>query len=541
MAATALEVAVSLDPGNVQRREQLADVYLQAGADHVDKAIAEHQWLIAHNPDRLASYRALAKLYGETGARDKRWCVAATLSFLRKADADLQAFYEEHRPREFRRRQARLQRRDLAEGRRTPTRIASSTRSSCCSGNFVAAAAAQQHQALGLRRKERVDVDRRRARRRRESCATSPRRWSSRRPTCSSATSEPQSLSLYNLQEKGVLTPALVIGRSGARAAGQRGRARVRDGQAAWRSCARSASCATRCRRRPRWTSRCARRWRWPASAIGNGAHNGEVDKLTAELRRQVPRPSRWSISWRWSGASWSSARGEVIDVQAWMGAADLTAARVGFALTQRSAGGGARDLDGAGRRPARCRPSSGSRTCSPTRSARTTSPSGRFLGLDLLSEYPAVAMAKQAQASRRRVVALGLALGSALGSRRRAAAARAAGRGAAARRRRAGAGQAVAGRRSAEGPPVTLLPAATARPFLELRPSRSRRSIGCSRTARRWRRAPCPLPVDPAGLRDMLLQQAGLAPEVAANLDLASPSGAAVVALDRPGDDRRW
>jgi hypothetical protein len=38
------------------------------------------------------------------------------------------------------------------------------------------------------------------------------------------------------------------------------------------------------------------------------------------------------------------------------------------------------------------------------------------------------------------------------------------------------------------------------------------------------------PLPIDPAGLRDMLLGQAGLSPEVAANLDLGAPAGAAVV-----------
>src|SRR5450432_3751689 len=38
------------------------------------------------------------------------------------------------------------------------------------------------------------------------------------------------------------------------------------------------------------------------------------------------------------------------------------------------------------------------------------------------------------------------------------------------------------------------------------------------------------------AGLRDMLFSQAGLPPEVAADIDLASPSGAAVVALDDKG-----
>jgi hypothetical protein len=45
------------------------------------------------------------------------------------------------------------------------------------------------------------------------------------------------------------------------------------------------------------------------------------------------------------------------------------------------------------------------------------------------------------------------------------------------------------------------------------------------------------PLPIDPSGLRDMLLAQAGLAPEVAANLDLASPSSASIVATGHGAD----
>jgi hypothetical protein len=44
------------------------------------------------------------------------------------------------------------------------------------------------------------------------------------------------------------------------------------------------------------------------------------------------------------------------------------------------------------------------------------------------------------------------------------------------------------------------------------------------------------PLPIEPAGLRDMLLGQAGLSPEVAANLDLGAPSGAAVVSTGSVG-----
>jgi hypothetical protein len=44
------------------------------------------------------------------------------------------------------------------------------------------------------------------------------------------------------------------------------------------------------------------------------------------------------------------------------------------------------------------------------------------------------------------------------------------------------------------------------------------------------------PLPIEPTGLRDMLLSQAGLSPEISANLDLSAPSGAAIVSLGAPG-----
>ena len=44
------------------------------------------------------------------------------------------------------------------------------------------------------------------------------------------------------------------------------------------------------------------------------------------------------------------------------------------------------------------------------------------------------------------------------------------------------------------------------------------------------------PLPMAPAGVRDMLLSETGLPPEVAANMDFASPSAAAFVALDGKG-----
>jgi hypothetical protein len=65
---------------------------------------------------------------------------------------------------------------------------------------------------------------------------------------------------------------------------------------------------------------------------IGSGPHNGQVDTLAAELARVVPKPVADQL-----GAvarQLVSERGDAIDMTGWMAAADLTAARVGFALT---------------------------------------------------------------------------------------------------------------------------------------------------------------------------------------------------------------
>jgi hypothetical protein len=85
------------------------------------------------------------------------------------------------------------------------------------------------------------------------------------------------------------------------------------------------------------------------------------------------------------------------------------------------------------------------------------------------------------------------------------------------------------------EGAPVTFLPAATARPLQLAAISVTSADRLLTSGAQLAGRA-VPLPIDPAGVRDMLLSQAGLSPDVAANLDLTSPSGAAVVALGGGG-----
>ncbi|HSS39033.1 MAG TPA: hypothetical protein VLT58_09715, partial [Polyangia bacterium] len=98
LAMTAYEEALALDPGDHAKQETLAHVYQLVGPDARERAIAAHQKLIAHDPHRTDSYLALAKLYGETGETDKRWCVAATLWYLKKNTPALDELFQRHRP-----------------------------------------------------------------------------------------------------------------------------------------------------------------------------------------------------------------------------------------------------------------------------------------------------------------------------------------------------------------------------------------------------------------------------------------------------------
>jgi hypothetical protein len=81
-------------------------------------------------------------------------------------------------------------------------------------------------------------------------------------------------------------------------------------------------------------------------------------------------------------------------------------------------------------------------------------------------------------------------------------------------------------------GPPVTMVPALAARPW-----ALGTVSVGSFdrllENGVKLVGSAVPVPMTPAGVRDMLFSEAGLSPDVAANLDLASPIGAVVVALE--------
>jgi hypothetical protein len=85
-AMAAYEVAAALEPANVGRHEQLAALYLEAGASHADKAAAELHLLLRRFPDRLELYHQLFELYARAAQPDRAFCVARALLFLGHAD-----------------------------------------------------------------------------------------------------------------------------------------------------------------------------------------------------------------------------------------------------------------------------------------------------------------------------------------------------------------------------------------------------------------------------------------------------------------------
>jgi golgin subfamily B member 1 len=100
-AIAAFEVAQQLQPENAQRGEILAELYILAGPDMADKAVAQHYSMLMQDAYKYDSYQALRKIYMDSHQYDKTWCVCSTLAFLNKADPDEMQFYEQYKPRGF--------------------------------------------------------------------------------------------------------------------------------------------------------------------------------------------------------------------------------------------------------------------------------------------------------------------------------------------------------------------------------------------------------------------------------------------------------
>jgi len=158
-AAALIERAIAAAPQAPEAPaalETLADLYVEVGPDARERAIDVHQRLLAQDPNRLASYQELARLYGEIGARDKQWCLAATLSFFRKAEPEMEALYRRHRPQRLK--LARQPFDDRVWGLALhPDEDRMLGALFALAGAHVAAPAAQAPSSVGLRGRRRVD------------------------------------------------------------------------------------------------------------------------------------------------------------------------------------------------------------------------------------------------------------------------------------------------------------------------------------------------------------------------------------------------
>lgn len=92
-AISALEAAMELDPDNRERAEKLASLYESDAEHYLAQAVALQEKLLAHNPFRQESYKALRKIYTANRNADASWCLCQTLTLLQLAEPDEERFY----------------------------------------------------------------------------------------------------------------------------------------------------------------------------------------------------------------------------------------------------------------------------------------------------------------------------------------------------------------------------------------------------------------------------------------------------------------
>ncbi|MCH2108989.1 MAG: tetratricopeptide repeat protein [Polyangiaceae bacterium] len=78
------------------QRKILAELY--EGTEAWDDAIKEHRRMLHIDPLSAETYQALYRLYLHKQTYDQAWCVASALSFMKKADAATEQFYQDYRP-----------------------------------------------------------------------------------------------------------------------------------------------------------------------------------------------------------------------------------------------------------------------------------------------------------------------------------------------------------------------------------------------------------------------------------------------------------
>jgi golgin subfamily B member 1 len=92
-AISAYEVAESLDPGNIDRKVKLSELYIYAGCDRRDRIEQLQYEILTQDPLRTDAYATLFHLHRRSGSHDAAWCAARALVFLGRATPEQGAFY----------------------------------------------------------------------------------------------------------------------------------------------------------------------------------------------------------------------------------------------------------------------------------------------------------------------------------------------------------------------------------------------------------------------------------------------------------------
>jgi tetratricopeptide (TPR) repeat protein len=330
-AIVALEVASSLDRENIPRHELLADLYVEVGPTAAEKAVVQHQFLVSRRPDRIESYQALAALFQQMQSYDRLWCVAGALTYLGHADHYLRTFWERHRladvPVATRKMGPELWPKVIHPGEDPFISALFSL-----VGPALALTTAQRHQALGVKRNDRIDLTRD------DWFPAVALRYVSNTlemplPDLFVREKEPQTAFIYNLRDKAGLTPALVLGHG------------FEQWSSPWEVVFELAKRMTflRWERFPRFALLTPTALDIAVRASlalggelldppGQGVHNGEVERTRVRLVELVPQPLADQVTQL--ARRFRGEHGDVIDIPAWIAAADLTATRLAFVLS---------------------------------------------------------------------------------------------------------------------------------------------------------------------------------------------------------------
>jgi tetratricopeptide (TPR) repeat protein len=327
VAVAAFEAAAALEPADMARQETLAHLYELSGPDTREQAIAAHQKLLARDPHRTDSYRALAKLYGDGDELDKQWCVASALHYLKKADPSIDAIFRSRRPA-----QIRLPQRPFTEEIwqkvTHPDEDPLLAKLFALAAVYLAAPLAKPPADLGLGRRHKIDpaLDR-------SPAVTAAIQLSELMalpvPDLFRGENEAAQTVILNLQHKGGPKPALALAPSTQRRSSFD---LVFDvaGQLAFLRPERILRFAF-------GTPGAIELGMRAAMALGDAASgpylaNPEVNRMVTYLRRAVTPPVASEIAA--AGRALSDARGEHIDVTKWLGATHLSSARAALVMT---------------------------------------------------------------------------------------------------------------------------------------------------------------------------------------------------------------